>query len=255
MSKNFELMQEILREAEAAPEPPATVQQGPILFPGITVGRSGRAQVSDFDHAAQEECLRLVQRVFLTSSSSPRTIVYAGVDRGDGCSRICIETARILAANTESSVCIVDANLRNPSLPESFGVSNHRGLSNALLEEGSVRSFATQLKTNLWLLSAGALTINSPTLLNSDRLRSRLKELREEFRYILIDTPALNAHSDAIALARHADGVVVVLQADSTRRESAIKAIASVRQADVEVLGAVLNRRTFPIPAFLYHRL
>lgn len=254
MSKNFELMQEILKETEITRERPASAQPDPVLFPSIAV-ESAATPVTKFDRAAQEECLRLVQRVFLAVPSLSRAIVYAGVDRGDGCSRICIETARILASNTNSPVCIVDANLRNPSLPDSFGVTNHRGLSNALLEEGSVQSFATQLKPNLWLLSAGALTAASPALLNSDRLTSRLRELREEFRYILIDAPALNVHADAITLARNADGMVIVLQAEATRRESAVKAIASVRQANIEVLGAVLNRRTFPIPEFLYRRL
>jgi len=247
-------MQEILQEAEVEREHPAAAPQSPILFPG-TGGGSARTETAPFDRNAQEECLRLVQRIFLAAPSLSRTIVYAGVDRGDGCSRICVETARILSANTQSSVCIVDANLQNPSLPQTFGVSNHRGLSDALLEDGRVRSFATQLTSNLWLLSAGALNANSPALLHSDRLGVRLKELREEFRYVLIDAPALNAHADAVAFARHADGLVVVLQAESTRRESAIKAIEGLRQANVEVLGAVLNRRIFPIPGFLYRRL
>ena len=95
----------------------------------------------------------------------------------------------------------------------------------------------------------------SPSLLNSDSLKLRLQELRKEFDYILIDSPALNLYADAVTLGRNADGVVVVLQAQSTRRESALKGLASLRDAHVEVFGAVLNRRTFPIPNFVYRRL
>jgi Mrp family chromosome partitioning ATPase len=95
----------------------------------------------------------------------------------------------------------------------------------------------------------------SPSLLNSDSVKVRLQELRKEFDYILIDTPALNLYSDAVTLGRNADGAVVVLQAESTRRESALKGLASLREANVDVLGAVLNRRTFPIPDFVYRRL
>jgi Mrp family chromosome partitioning ATPase len=95
----------------------------------------------------------------------------------------------------------------------------------------------------------------SSSLLHSDSLKLRLQELRKEFDYILIDSPALNLYGDAITLGRNADGVVVVLQAESTRRESALKGLESLRDANVEVLGAVLNRRTFPIPDFVYRRL
>ncbi len=172
------------------------------------------------------------------------------------CSRICVEAARTLAANTSGSICVVDGNFRTPSLPASFGVAHDKGLTDSLLGESGILSFATQLTpANLWLMPTGTLTTESPTLLNSERLTQRLHELRAEFDYLLIDAPALNLYSDAIALGRIADGVVVILEADSTRRESALKGLSSLREARIEVLGAVLNQRTFPIPDFVYRRL
>jgi succinoglycan biosynthesis transport protein ExoP len=261
MSKNFELMQEALgereRPRETEREAPPIPESTTIVFPGSQVDRNSHTDSTDFDRAAQEECLKLVQRIFLAEPANRcRAIVFAGVDPGDGCSRICAEAARALAANTSGSICLVEANFRTPSLSGFFGVRDDRGLADSLLEDGGIRSFAKQLKpSNLWLLSAGATVPESPSLLNSDRLKMRLQELRQEFDYILMDAPALNLYADALALGRIADGVVVVLQADATRRESALKGLESLRDAHIEVLGAVLNRRTFPIPEFVYRRL
>jgi len=255
MSKNFELMQEALKEAlgetSAVPEP------GRVVFVGSEARRDISRATSDFDAVAQEECFKLVQRIFLGQPKNLlRTVVFAGVDRGNGCSRICAEVARILAANASGSVCLVDANFRTPSLAGFFGILEKRGLADAVLEEGHIRSFVQELKpSNLWLLSAGNPGTESTTLLSSDRLKLRLQELRAEFDYVLIDVPALNLYADAITVGRIADGAVVVVQADSTRRESALKGVASLREAHIEVLGAVLNRRTFPIPDFVYRRL
>jgi Mrp family chromosome partitioning ATPase len=137
-----------------------------------------------------------------------------------------------------------------------LGVANHYGLADSLQKSGDIRTFANQLKpANLWLLSGGAVTSDSFGLLNSDALAGRVQELRNEFDFILIDTPAIGPYADAIALGRVSDGVVVVLQAEATRRESALKGIENLRQANIEILGAVLNQRTFPIPNFVYHRL
>ncbi len=255
MSKNFELMQELLKR-ELRETPP-----GPEVDKAVLVGSERQPRVhhglSDLDEVGQQECFRLVQRVFLEQPESLlRAIVFAGIDRGNGCSRICAEVARILAANTSRSVCLVDANLRTPSLPGFLGVPDTSGLVRSLTEEGDIRSFAKQLKpSNLWLLSGGTLKPESQSLLNSDRLKVRLQELRKEFDYILIDSPALNLYADALTLGRIADGVVVVVQADATRRESALKGLQTLREAHIEVLGAVLNRRTFPIPGFVYRRL
>jgi Mrp family chromosome partitioning ATPase len=255
MSKNFELMQEALRETlENTP----AIQESPrVLFPVSETDRDNHRDSSDLDAVAQQEYLKLVQRIFLGQPpNSFCSVVFAGVDRGNGCSRICVEVARILAANTSGSVCLVDANFRSPSLSRVFGTSDESGLANSLFEEGIIRSFAKQLKpANLWLLSAGNPGPDSPRLLNSERLKLRLQELSREFDYVLIDVPALNLYADAIALGRVANGVVIVLQADSTRRESALKGLEILREAHVEVLGAVLNRRTFPIPDFVYRRL
>jgi succinoglycan biosynthesis transport protein ExoP len=255
MSNNFELMQEAVREIEHEISPAPAHRSDTLPRPWLIGKRdSGRL---DVDRVAQEECLKLIQRLFLGKPTNiRRTIVFAGIDRGNGCSRICADAARVLAANTTRSICLVDGNFRSPSLHGFFGVPNHRGLADSLLEGGSIRSFVTQLASPcLWLLSAGALTPGSPNLLNSERFQLRLQELRKDFDYILVDAPALNLYTDAIALGRVADGVVVVLQADSTRRESALKGLENLRDAQIEVLGAVLNRRTFPIPGFVYKRL
>src|SRR5262245_35063058 len=129
MSKHFELMKEAVREVER-PAPPVA---SPILLPSVAA--EGHPPAPAFDRRAQEECLKLVQRIFLSQpANAPRTVVFVGVDEGAGCSRICVETARILAANTSAPICVVDANFRAPALPEFFGVTNHRGLSNSLFE-------------------------------------------------------------------------------------------------------------------------
>ncbi|MGP0018968.1 MAG: CpsD/CapB family tyrosine-protein kinase [Candidatus Sulfotelmatobacter sp.] len=255
MSKNFELLQELLKR-ELRETPPG-LGSAEVAFQGSEAEQNTHHGSSDLDAVGQQECFRLVQRIFLGQSENPfRAIVFAGIDRGNGCSRICVEAARILAANTSGSVCLVDANLRTPSLPGFLGIPDTGGLVRSLLEEGGIRSFAKQLEpSNLWLLSGGTLKPESHSLLNSDRLKARMLELRKEFDYILIDSPALNLYADALTLGRIADGVVVVLQADSTRRESALKGLQTLREAHIEVLGAVLNRRTFPIPHFVYRKL
>jgi capsular exopolysaccharide synthesis family protein len=253
MSKNFELMQ----QAEIAREPGAT---SPLKISaswnnGNGYGHGNGAGL-DLVSLAREESLKLVQRVFLPRGvDRPHIVMFAGVDQGNGCSRTSAVIADTLAHSVSGSVCLVDANLRSPSLSQYFSVTNHRGLTDAMLQEGPVRSFAKQIRPdNLWLLSCGALHADSPSLLKSARLTARLAELRSDFDYILIDVPPLNQYADAIGLGQLTDGVVLILEANSTRRESARKVTESLRATNIPILGAVLNKRTYPIPEFLYRR-
>lgn len=216
-----------------------------------------RASATKSDKVFQEECLKLVQSLFfLNGGAAQRGVVFAGVDSGNGCSRVCARTAELLATNVPGTVCLVDANFRTPSLPDGFGVSNHFGLADSLRQEGPIKNFAKPLKPeNLWLLSCGSAADVSAGLLNSEKMKARMTELRQTFDYVLIDAPPLSTYSDGIALGQLADGLVLVLEANNTRREVATRVTEQLNTAQIKVLGAVLNKRTFPIPEPLYRRL
>jgi Mrp family chromosome partitioning ATPase len=83
----------------------------------------------------------------------------------------------------------------------------------------------------------------------------RISELRSEFDYVLMDVAPLNSCNHSMFLGGLSDGVVLVLKANSSRRDSTREAIQQFQDANVRVLGAVLNQRTFPIPERIYKRL
>jgi protein-tyrosine kinase len=260
MSRNFELLQKIGREqtlyATSTAEEPISRQ--PIIeemepLPAI-VSAGSRLQI---EGAELEEITKLVQRVFLLpGNDSPRTVVFSSTESGNGCSWVCARVAEVLASQVTGSVCLVDANLRAPGLNQQFAVENHHGLTDALRTRESMRSFAQPLSCpRLWLVTSGSSAEDGQSLLSSERMRLRMSELRAEFDYVLIDTPAVGSSNDATVLGSSTDGLVLVLKANSSRRETARGAIHDLRTAKVRVLGAVLNQRTFPIPQSIYDRL
>jgi Mrp family chromosome partitioning ATPase len=263
MSKNFELIQQAgfnLKPGSVTDSPaPMTEELSSAKnekTSGIRKTASTAAELN-VDKLTQEESLKLVQNVFLhQATEAPRCVVFAGIDHGNGCSHLCAQAAEILADNITGSVCLVEANLRSPSLPSFFGTTNHHGLTDALLHEDSIKNYAKKVSTDrLWLLSSGSMQAKTAGMLNSEQMKARVKELRSEFDYLIIDSPPLNGYSDAIALGELADGLILVLEANSTRREAAMRVAESLRTAKIHLLGAVLNKRTFPIPQPLYNLL
>lgn len=250
MSKNFELMQQL----EAA----SSWQRSSNRITDTVVTQDSVTARPDGSIPAGDDVLRLVQRVFLMQTQQcPHVVVFAGVNHGDGCSRICASAAETLARSVTGSVCLVEANFRSPALPSLFHTTNHHGLTNSLLAEGPIRSFAKPITDDkkLWLLSSGALDMGSPNLLSTVRLKARIAELRSEFEFVLIDAAPMIPYSDAVTIGPLTDGLVIVLEAESTRREPALTATEGLRTAGIPILAAVLNNRTFPIPESLYSRL
>lgn len=254
MSRNFELMQQA-----AATTTNSTIGGFAELIsdkPRVRT-KKGKAlavrQKIGVDHVAREEALRLVQKVFRTPGQECRTVVFAAISSGSGCSWICARTAEMLARGISGNVCLVDANFRTPSLPEVLGTSSDHGLSDALRRERPAREFVNHLEpSNLWLLSCGSAPEASVGLLASERMKVLIDELRQEFEYVLIDAPPLDHYSDTLGIGQLTDGLVMVLEANVTRREVAARAVDRLRDLNVNILGAVLNKRTFPIPNSLY---
>jgi Mrp family chromosome partitioning ATPase len=274
MSKNFELLQSLSKERELF-DTPADLSPLPVLsaLPDLSqlpspdtsspLRRENKEKAPEhpllleMEAKQRDEIMKFVQRVFLMPrKQAPRTVVFAGTEPANGCSWICCCAAEILASQIRGSICVVDANLRSPGLHQYFGVKNHHGLCDALGAPGSIRDFLSPLgRSNLWLLSCGAISNGSLSLVSSDAMRVRLEELRQCFECILIDAPALSLANDGMVLGRAADGVVLVLKADSSRRDVARKMVQDLQNAGVHRLGAILNQRTFPIPQAIYSKL
>ncbi len=248
MSRNFELLQNANRSLEVLqPEvEPEMARVAPIetRVPLHTEG------------AELDELTKLVSRVFVSGSESPRQVMFAGTEPDAGSSRICARTAEVLASHHSGTVCVVDANLRNPSLHEQFGIENHFGLTEALQQAGSIRKYSRSFAGGkLSLVSSGCAADNWQMLLASRQMQTRLTELRQEFDYVLVDIPPVNLFAEGIMLGRMSDGLILVLKAHSSRREVAQKVVKELKAAKVRLLGAILNERRFPIPTALYQRL
>jgi receptor protein-tyrosine kinase len=224
---------------------------------GQQVQKQANERRTDLEAISREEEIKLVHRIFPAGGQrSPQIVLFSAVESDAGCASICVRTAMILAARGDGSVCVVDANLRSPCLHHYFGIDNSRGLAEAVLEPLPIQDFAQKhAEANLWILPGGSAAgqLSFPGVY--DRLSSRMTELRGQFKYVVIHSSPLDLDSASILLSSWTDGVVMVVEADTTRRETARRMKQNLDAANVCVLGVVLNNRTFSIPEALYRRL
>ena len=202
------------------------------------------------------EALNLVQRVFLAKPEvAPQVVVFTSPQSGSGCSWVCARASEALAERFPGSVCAVDCNLRSPAMHRYFLLNNSRGFAQALVEKEPILDYVQEVPAhNMSVLTTGAPgTHITPSICN--RLIERIAELRQQFSFLLIDSPATNLYADVTLLSSVADGAILVLEADSTRPNAALEAKECLIAAKFHLLGAALNKRSFPIPEFIYHWL
>jgi capsular exopolysaccharide synthesis family protein len=258
MSRNFELLQKAAEEErERQRTEPVTAAAAATTTTWVpqaegTVENAILPQA--LDGISREELNKLAQRLFQPDGA--RVVVFTSVERGAGCTWLAAQVAQTLASQGRNSVCVVDGNFRSPALHEVFALNNQQGLADAILDGGRTQDYLRNTaQPNLWVLTNGTPEKAPLAVSATQPLIESIRQLRNQFEYVVIDVAPMNLFHDAITMGSAGDGIALVLKANSSRREIAQKMVQEAKNANVRVLGAVLNQRQFPVPESVYRRL
>lgn len=164
----------------------------------------------------------------------------------EGKSTTCANLAVVLA-QADKSTLMMDCDLRKPKLQNIFGLSNIRGVVNVLAGEcGLQEVWHEPMPAGLKVVTTGPIPPNPAELLSSRRFTELLEGARQKFDFVLIDAPPTELVSDPTILATHADGVLLVLDAQKTRKAVLQRAIRRMEAVGARVLGTVMNNAEAP---------
>jgi capsular exopolysaccharide synthesis family protein len=169
-----------------------------------------------------------------------RIVMIASAMAAEGKTITAANLAITLSASYLRSVCLMDGDLRRPSLHSLFNVPNVSGLNEALGGKNGYRLTATQLTPRLAFVGAGRPNPDPAGLLTSEPMRLVLEQAAKTFDWVLIDTPPVCLMSDANLLAGLVDGVILVVDAGRTPYTLAQRAVEALGRD--RIIGVVLNR-------------
>jgi len=161
-----------------------------------------------------------------------------------GKSSVSINLALTMAQD-KYKVVLVDADLRKPTIHKIFKQDNKTGLTNILVEDKKIKDVmrrVTEVDPNLYFIPSGPIPPNPSELLGSNKMKELIKELQEQFDFIIFDSPPIIAVTDALVLATQVDGVVLVLDFGEVTREAAKQTKELLAKVKANILGVVLNK-------------
>jgi capsular exopolysaccharide synthesis family protein len=196
-------------------------------------------------HSQVAEAYRALRTNLLFSSLDReiRTVVVTSSVPNEGKSRTAANLAIVLAQAGHSTV-LIDADFRRPSQHRIFGRIRNLGLSNMMLRDVPEAELIWPVEhvPNLSLIASGPTPPNPSELLGSAQLRSLLTTLRGRYRYVVIDTPPVNAVTDPTVLAAHADATILVIEQGITTYPAVLRASQALTRVGANVVGAVVNK-------------
>ncbi len=177
-------------------------------------------------------------------STLVRTLGVTGCRRGDGASTVAAHLAITAAATSHRRVLLVDCDMTAPSLHLLLHAERSPGVREAVSQPDKVSGWVQESGiSNLAFLPAGAASSAGGPVWDDHWISVFLETLRCEFDLIVFDLPAGLIDFSALRLASLLDGVLLVVEAESTRMDTARRLKDLAARAHVNVLGAVLNER------------
>lgn len=190
-------------------------------------------------HAVLRESL-----LTLSNGHPMKTIVFAGCEGGEGCTRLVGEFAKLLSASG-LQVLLVDADPRTLDVRETS--QRARGVVETVSFERVLRPVEVSGRQPTMVRSPAAVP-DKERFYHPGALPRWLELQSHTYDYVLIDAPPILHFADAAVMGRASDGLVMVVAAGSTAKSHLVRARQRLERAKVNVIGAVLNRVVEPIP-------
>jgi capsular exopolysaccharide synthesis family protein len=181
--------------------------------------------------------------LFALADTEPRTLLLTSPLPGDGKTSTTANLA-IATARRGLRTLVIDADLRRGSLNTVFGGVRAPGLTELLAGKVSLPEAMQSVRvadTEVHYIASGVFPSNPSGVVGSQEMRALLERLEPHFDRILLDSPPVNIVTDAVVLAPFVDAVVLVARAGVTPHAALALAAEQLRQARVQVIGAVLN--------------
>jgi capsular exopolysaccharide synthesis family protein len=199
-----------------------------------TAGRSGNARAENVRQ------LR-ANLQFANVDEHPRVIAVTSSIPNEGKTTVAINLASTLA-EAGFMVCLVDAELRRPTIAKALGLLSPVGLTSVLIHQVDLSEALQSVDSNLYVLASGPIPPNPSEVLASSYVRDVIHSLLDKFDYVVVDTAPLLPVADGSQVAALADGTLLVVRHAVTTDAQVKRAMTSLRRVDARLLGSVLNR-------------
>ncbi|QGK76843.1 polysaccharide biosynthesis tyrosine autokinase [Flavobacterium sp. SLB02] len=173
--------------------------------------------------------------------SGPKTLMITSSISGEGKTFCSINIATVFALSEKKTV-IIGLDLRKPRLADEFGLKNQIGVVNYLIKQNSLAEIinSTQIP-NLDVILSGPIPPNPSELILSDAMRDLILELKQQYDYIILDTPPVGLVSDALELAQYADVTLYIVRQNYTKKDMITLLNTRVQRGELANASIILN--------------
>ncbi|KWT82983.1 CpsD/CapB family tyrosine-protein kinase [Candidatus Magnetominusculus xianensis] len=189
----------------------------------------------------------------IAAAKDVKSIMVTSAMNGEGKTTTALSLAYTLAVNAKDNVYLADGSWNAPKIDKIFNMGEAPGISDYFQGAIGLNSVVRQTQIdNLSIIPFGKKTSSSMEILKPELLKEKIAELRSKCDYVIFDSASIMGSADIAVLSTFFDGVIMVVECEKTKWQVVDLAKSKLEAAGAKIIGAVLNKRKFYIPRWLY---
>ncbi len=246
MTKIYEALVNASEQVHSIQTVPADVKVKPVVSDNGGLEQVTDAEMVTLSHAIESLIPDIERKVIQFVGSKPR----------EGVSTVSRGFATFSAVSMNKRVLLVDSDRKTTTQNRFFGVKNSIGWQEGVNGGANIQDVMMQIGGgSLFLWPSSNSSRITAGIFNPQAITALMETLRSQFDLVVIDSSPLAQSPDALAIAPHVDGVLLVVEAESTRWRVVESTKDRLKACGANVLGVVFNKRRLHIPTFVYKRL
>ncbi|MCC6759115.1 MAG: hypothetical protein IT395_05790 [Candidatus Omnitrophica bacterium] len=204
----------------------------------------------------QSSYMRIADHLYMAVKDKKLTgLLFADIDDPVNSSMNAFNLAYLFANSYNLKTVLLDANFRNPVLANALSVAKPENLTKTLAGEISLKELQFAKYQKLDVLAAGPSDGNPLLYLTGIEFSNLMSKLKQEYQLVVINGPSYTQCQDPFIVGRQTDGIVISLREDKVKREVAQSIFKLLSDEERNVLGAIFNDRSHPIPGPIYRNV
>lgn len=201
--------------------------------------------ITNYESLASDAIQKLQTNIAFASPDNPiKVLAVTSSVQGEGKSSLVVNLANIYAFRGQK-VCIVNFDLRRPSIHHFYNLQNKVGIVDYVNGDvDSIDALIKQTDKGVHVINSGSKTPFSTKILESNKLNPLFEELRKRYDIILVDTAPVLLVSDALLCSKYVDGFLFVCAQHVSKKKEVVNSIDTLRRNDIPVIGIVMTRVT-----------
>lgn len=184
-----------------------------------------------------------------------KTLLLTAVSQQSVNNTVAANLGFCLSFNTDIKTLVIDANIAKPTFHKLFKIEETKGFANIFDETNlDLNTIIHTINDNFHIMQSGIISENSTGLMIESKIKPLIKKLKNMYDGVIIDCTNVKKISDIAMFSTSVDGVILIVNESKDHIQVSRSVLHTLKLNKANIIGGILNNRTFPIPNWLYKR-